>query len=281
MAAPSYRLGLPAWAFPGWRDTYFPGDQPTLSSYARVFTTVEGNTTFYRIPDADAVASWRRRLVGTGLKVCFKLPRTVTHESPADLGDMRRFLSVLEPMAEFIGPYLIQFPTTVGPTDLDAVDSLLGQLPRAARAAIEVRHPEFFATPALLHPLIERYELGRVVLDSRPIFEGDRSHPEVLEALHAKPELPVLPEIHNDLSLTRLILHPELPSNARYLNEWVERSAASIRDGIDTYMMIHCPNNLRCPPLARMFHEALCRQPGMEALAPLPEWQVPQQGSLI
>ena len=146
---------------------------------------------------------------------------------------------------------------------------------------IEVRHPELFTKPALLHPLIERYELGRAVLDSRPIFEGDRSHPEVLKALHAKPDLPVLPEIYNGLSLTRLILHPDLPSNERYLQEWVERSAKSIRDGNDTYMMIHCPNNLHCPPLARTFHDALRREPGMEALAPLPEWQVPQQGSLI
>jgi uncharacterized protein YecE (DUF72 family) len=54
-----YYLGLPAWGFPGWSGTYFPrpaGSESALGHYARVFNTVEGNTTFYRVPDAPTVA---------------------------------------------------------------------------------------------------------------------------------------------------------------------------------------------------------------------------------
>ena len=31
-----YRIGLPAWAFPGWKDRYFPARPSALAGYARV-----------------------------------------------------------------------------------------------------------------------------------------------------------------------------------------------------------------------------------------------------
>ena len=42
--------------------------------------------------------------------------------------------------------------------------------------------------------------------------------------------------------------------------------------------MIHCPNNLHCPPLALDFHERLQRKVTMPSLAP---WPVPEQGLLL
>ena len=120
------------------------------------------------------------------------------------------------------------------------------------------------------------------MLDARPIFAGDRSHPDVLNALHAKPDLPVLPTVYHGLSFVRLVLHPDvdnMDSNEPYLQEWAERSADSLRAGHDTYMMIHCPNNLHCPPLAARFH-ALLRE-RLPAIAELPAWPVPQQGQLL
>ncbi len=274
-----YRLGLPAWAYPGWRGRYFPSDQPMLTSYAQVFNTVEGNTSFYRTPVEQTVDSWRAALSALDLEICFKLPRTVTHERYTDPAELRAFLDAIEPLDGHLGPLLVQFPATIGELELPAVETLLEQLPRGRRAVIEVRHPNLFAKPELLEPLLDRYHLGRVVLDARPIFEGDRSHPDVLSALHAKPDLPVLPTVYHELSFVRLVLHPDLDSNAAYLGEWAERCAESISAGHATYMMIHCPNNLHCPPLAAQFHELLReRLPDLQAL---PAWPVPQQGQLL
>ncbi|MEM7501784.1 MAG: DUF72 domain-containing protein [Pseudomonadota bacterium] len=274
-----YRLGLPAWAFPGWRGRYFPADRPMLTSYAQVFNTVEGNTSFYRTPSEQAVDGWRDALSASDLEICFKLPRAVTHERYTDPAVLHEFLEAIEPLEGHLGPLLVQFPATIGEAELPAVEGLLEALPRARRAVIEVRHPQLFSKPTLLEPLLDRFELGRVVLDARPIFEGDRSHPDVLRALHAKPDLPVRPAVYHGLSFVRLVLHPDLESNAAYLSEWAERSAESIDAGHATYMMIHCPNNLHCPTLAAQFHELLRdRVSGMDNLA---AWPVPQQGQLL
>ena len=91
----------------------------------------------------------------------------------------------------------------------------------------------------MLAPTLERYAAGRVVLDSRPLYEGDRSHPEVLDALHEKPDVPVSSTVYNDVAFIRLILHPDPDSNRRYIDEW-ERMSDRIgfwldREGYATY----------------------------------------------
>jgi uncharacterized protein YecE (DUF72 family) len=278
---PAYRLGLPAWAFPGWRGRYFDQQPSALASYARVFNTVEGNTTFYRIPDPDTVQSWRRAVEGTGFRFCFKLPRSVTHERTSDLEALHGFFAAIDPLGDHLGPVLLQFPATLGPDDLHALEALCSRLPVARRYALEVRHPRFFQEPGLLEPLLDRYGFGRVVFDTRALYEGDRRHPEVLAAVHEKPDLPVLDRVHNDLVFLRLLLHPDRLHNHIYIDDWARRLAAHLRMGRVAYVMIHCPNNLHCPALAAEFHAALGSQAEMQDLDPLPPWSVPQQQPLL
>lgn len=277
--AKRYFLGLPAWAFPGWKDRFFTDTPSRLTSYATVFNTVEGNTTFYRIPDRNTVLRWRDAVDGTDFRFCFKLPREVTHETKPDLRSLDRFLDVIELLDDSLGPLLVQFPATVGPAELSNFKTVFAMLDGRRRFTVEVRHRAFFDAPDRLAPTLDRFSAGRVRLDSRPIFDGDRAHPELLDALHEKPDVPVLDEVYGDISLIRLILHPDISSNRPYIERWATRVANDLAAGVDTYMMIHCPNNLHCPPLAREFHEALRRQPGSD-LAPMPAWPVPQQDFL-
>lgn len=280
MAPPTYHLGLPAWAFPGWKDRYFSDTPSRLASYASVFDTVEGNTTFYRTPDSGTVARWKEAVTGRDFRFCFKLPREVTHERHPDLVALGRFLDAIEPLGEHLGPLLVQFPATMGPADLETFEPVFGTI-RSFRAVVEVRHPAFFEEPALLEDTLDTLRAGRVMLDSRPLYDGNLEHPEVQQALHEKPDVPVLDTVYNDVALVRLILHPDLVSNAPYLDEWVKRCAAWLDAGIDTYMMIHCPNNLHCPPLALDFYDRLRSRPGCETLPPLPLWPVPSQQGLF
>lgn len=280
MGPSNYHLGLPAWAFPGWKDRYFSDSPSRLASYASVFDTVEGNTTFYRTPDVNTVERWREAVAGRDFRFCFKLPRQVTHERHPDLVALGRFLDVIEPLGEHLGPLLVQFPATMGPADLETFDPVFSAI-RDFRAVVEVRHPAFFEEPALLEDTLESLGAGRVILDSRPLYEGDLEHPEVQQALHEKPDVPVLDTVYNDIALVRLILHPDIGSNTTYLDEWTARCAAWLAEGIDTYMMIHCPNNLHCPPLALDFNDRLRSQAGGARPSPLPPWPVPSQQGLF
>ena len=279
--APEYRLGLPAWAFPGWKGRYWEARPSPLADYARFFATVEGNTTFYRIPEARTVAAWREAVAGRDFEFCFKLPRSVTHEPAPSLADLDDFLRAIEPLGGHLGPLLVQFPATAGPTEIAGMEAVLSRLSREFRYAVEVRHPLFFSRPELLEPLLAEHGCGRVMMDSRPIYQGNTDHPEVQQALHEKPDVPVLDTVYNGLAFVRLVLHPDPAGNEHWIGEWSRRVADYLRAGHRVYMMIHCPNNLHCPPYARTFHETLRREPGMDFLPELPPWPLPRQGSLL
>ena len=272
-----YRLGLPAWAFPGWKNRYFVDSPSRLESYASVFNCVEGNTTFYSTPSASTVDRWLAS-VPADFRFCFKLPRQVTHEPRPDYAELKRYLDALEPLKAVLGPLMVQLPASVDAAAIDRLEPVFAAVAARHAFVIEVRHPEFFAKPALLEPCLEKYGAGRVVLDSRPVYQGDRSHPEVLDALHEKPDLPVLDSVYGNMPFIRLILHPDIVSNAPYLEEWAARTTQWIDAGLRPFMMIHCPNNLHCPPLALDFHERVRRQTGASSL---PAWPVPEQHVLL
>ena len=277
--AGNYFLGLPAWAFPGWTGEYFPAGGSALAHYARVFNTVEGNTTFYRVPDAVSVARWRDAVAGTDFRFSFKLPRSVTHERRTAWDDLAQFFTVLEPLGEHLGPFLVQCPATLGPDALPALDALFSKLPDSYRYVLEVRHPTFFAEPGRLEPLLERSGAGRVMFDSRPIYREDSQHPEVLAARHKKPDVPLLDTVYNGLGYARVVLHPEPDHNGPYVDEWLHRCESYLASGQTVYFMMHCPNNQHCPAFAADFHQRLCAT--VPDLAPLAPWPVPRQDSLF
>ena len=281
MQLDNYHIGLPAWAFPGWTGSFFNSQPSALASYASVFNTVEGNTTFYHTPDTQSVEKWCTALISTSFKICFKLPRIITHEKSPDFDHLKLFIDRIAPLTPNLGPFLLQFPSSIGPTDLPFVESILKQLPENYRCAIEVRHPAFFSQPERLEPLLSKYNLGRVCMDTRPVFHGNRNHPEVVAALHDKPDLPVLGKAYNSMVFVRLLLHPDLINNDVYLNQWAKRIDQALAANCECFMMIHCPNNQHCPSLAAVFHERLRQLPTGRNLLPLKSWPVPQQQQLL
>ncbi len=170
-------------------------------------------------------------------------------------------------------------PATLGPDALPELDALFGRLPGDYRYVLEVRHPDFFSRPALLEPLLERSGAGRVMFDSRPIYREDTRHPEVLAARHKKPDVPLLDTVYNGLVYARVVLHPELRHNGRYMEEWLQRCKAYLASGHTVFFMAHCPNNQHCPELAFHFHQSLCET--VPTLGPLPPWPVPRQAALF
>ena len=181
--------------------------------------------------------------------------------------------------AEHLGPFLVQCPASLGPAELPRLERLFAALPEQWEYVLELRHPSFFEEPQRVEPLLARYRAGRVMFDSRPIYRGDTTHPEVLAARHRKPDVPLLDTVYNGIAYARVVLHPDDSQNGRWVAEWLDRCDAYLKAGHRLYFMMHCPNNQHCPLFAERFHEALrARLPELPALAP---WPVPQQPALF
>ena len=154
-----YWLGCSGWAYEDWVGPFYPAGTPPgdyLERYARVFRTVEVDSSFYRSPTPFLVRRWTDR-TPVGFRFSFKVPRDVTHESDdaKAASVLAQFLSALAPLraAGKLGPVVLQFPASFrAPAGTDRLRRLLGAIPAEFLLAVELRHGSWWtpATRALL-----------------------------------------------------------------------------------------------------------------------------------
>ncbi|MEM7066326.1 MAG: DUF72 domain-containing protein [Cyanobacteria bacterium P01_B01_bin.77] len=286
----SFRLGCAVWAYKEWLGDFYPaGSRATnfLRLYGERLTCVEGNTTFYSIPTPEMVQRWVDNTPDT-FRFCPKLPRTVTHRGALvpQLADALSFLSLMQGLGARLGPIFAQLPPRYSPASFADLENFVAGWPHATNPlAVEVRHLDWFKSPQSerLNSLLAKFNVGRVLLDSRPVFTW--SHPTddpQLRSERKKPRVPLLPVTTANVVLVRYISHPELDRNRDFLAGWVERVGEWLAQGLSVYFFVHCPTEVKSPAIARYFQEQL-EKTGID-VSPLP-WSLieaePQQLGLF
>ena len=273
--SPVLHVGCPMWAHRPWVGRFYPtGTQPgtELALYAQWCTAVEGNTTFYAQPTATTVDKWLRQTTDD-FRFAFKLPRTVTHDKRLrDVGaEVRSFLNVIEPLGQRIGPVQVQLPGSFGPADLDALLAFLRRLPQDWPWAVELRHRELFdfsAAHRAVDKLCLERNIGRVVLDTRPLYAVAARSTAAIDEQRQKPDLPVVLDAIGSSPIVRVIGEDTVDGTLQGLLAWVPQIVAWLDEGRTPYVFVHQPENLESPGLARALHEAVAAK--LPALAPLP-----------
>lgn len=111
-----------------------------LHYYAERLDTVEINTTFYRNPSAEIVASWSNS-VPASFRFAVKAHRRITHNRrmPNLEEAVRAMMAVTEGFGERLGPVLFQFPATA-PFEEGRVERIVAAVPAHWRLAFQFRH---------------------------------------------------------------------------------------------------------------------------------------------
>ncbi|NDJ18064.1 DUF72 domain-containing protein [Myxacorys almedinensis] len=258
----TFRIGCAIWAYKGWVGELFPAKsrpKDFLRLYSQRFTCVEGNTTFYSIPSAEAVARWAAE-TPSEFKFCPKLPRTITHYGllKSSLSEALRFLELMQGLSDRLGVLMLQLPPSFSPANLENLSTFLaGWATTRAPLAVEVRHLEWFKEPhkSRLNALLDAVNVGRVLLDTRPIYECE-DEPQI-GSNRKKPNVPLQPTVTANTAIVRYISHPNLDFNEQYLREWVERIDRYLQQNIEVYFFVHCPIEARSPHIARYVQQQL------------------------
>ena len=241
-------LGLPQWSHPAWPGHLLgvcakPAEH--LAHYARVFNTVEGNTTFYALPKLEIVQRWRD-MTGDDFRFCFKFPATISHQAALRHCDelSSEFFARLAPLASRIGQYWLQLPATFGPRDLPALWHFLDGLPKDFTYGVEVRHPEFFAKgeeEQTLNRGLHQRGVNRVILDSRPVHAA-RPHSEAIrDAQRKKPKVPVHAVLTATNPLIRFIGSDDMTQNRELFQVWLQK-LAQWHQTTTPYLFLHTPD---------------------------------------
>ncbi len=264
------------WANRDWVGRHLPTDTRPgheLAAYSRVCNAVEGNTTFYALPDPASVERWIDETPPDFRFVC-KLPRTVTHDRRLRHADaeVTEFLERMTPLGERLGPVTLQLPPSFGPDDLPVLDAFLRDAPDHVDWAVEIRHRAFEAEGPSEHAvadLLARHDADRVVIDTRAVFAGPRVTPAEIEAFERKPRLAVRPMATSTMPIVRFIGQTDLAANEPFWRKWIGPVARWLADGRHPIVFLHTPDNVDAPALARTFHAAVAAE--VDELAPLPE----------
>lgn len=140
-----------------------------LAVYARVFDTVEVDSTFYAIPSIAAVDGWNKR---TPRRFSFspKLPQEITHRHALGSGGraaLAEFCDRIQLLDEKLGVVLIQLPPQFEPVpeNVRALRGFLPQLPRDVRFGVEFRHPEWLQESVT--DLLARYNVALALVEGQ------------------------------------------------------------------------------------------------------------------
>jgi uncharacterized protein YecE (DUF72 family) len=135
-----------------------------LAFYAGLFDTVEVNTTFYRLPRRDSVATWVAE-TPPGFLFAVKASRFLTHmKRLTDLGTgVERFYERIGPLLATpkMGPVLWQLPESFHRND-ERLESALARLP-PGRHCFEFRHASWFSDD--VYALLRQHGAALVIGD--------------------------------------------------------------------------------------------------------------------
>ena len=168
LAAP-IRIGTQGWNYDAWVGPFYPtGTRAAefLTVYARAFTTVEVDSTFYAIPPAKTLRAWAER-TPPGFRFALKMPQEITHERrlrPVD-DTLELFFERARELEDKLGPVLVQLGPDFGPAELPALAKFLPRLPGDLQVAVEFRQRGWITDGVLA--LLAEHDVALALTDGR------------------------------------------------------------------------------------------------------------------
>jgi uncharacterized protein YecE (DUF72 family) len=224
-------VGTSGYSYKEWKGSFYPAklpDKEMLSFYAKQFSTVEINHSFYRMPAESALQNWAKS-VPEGFRFALKANQQITHiRRLRDCeSTLKRFLEVASILndGDHLGPILVQLPPTFK-FDKPLLEEFLALKPPAFHFAFEVRHPSWY--------LDATYEVLRKHQTALCLSETDKQTP---------PDVITAPFTYARLRLEDY--------TAQQIKSWRQRLDSWLTQGIDVYVYFKHEDAGKAPAYAR------------------------------
>lgn len=257
---PPFYIGLPVWQHSYWPSHWFAhpdARQNGLAHYARAMNSIEGNTTFYALPDENTVQKWASA-VPAQFRFTFKWHQSISHAAQLDPHNptVARQQALLSALGTRLSQMMLQLPATFGPPQLSQLAHFLDVLAPTTAMAVEVRHPAFFAkgdAERALNQLLISYQCNRIIMDTRALFTGPTDSVITSEVRTKKPRVPVNVIATGNSPIVRFVGNNDEKVNRQKLMPWVDKCHQWRREGKTPFLFLHRPDNKDAPWLAHLF----------------------------
>ncbi|MCD6231698.1 DUF72 domain-containing protein [Candidatus Aerophobetes bacterium] len=209
-------VGTSGWWYEHWRERFYPADlekREWFSYYAKSFSTVEINSSFYRLPFENVVKGWAKK-APENFKFTLKMWRRVTHYKKLEdtKEDLKIFFTRIEPLKGNLGAILYQLPPSLK-INLHLLENFLKILPPRFDQAIEFRHKSWLTKEVF--SLLEKYNIAYCII--------------------SMPRFPEISEITSNISYIRFHGREALYGSSyseEELKSWAERIKSFSQKGV-------------------------------------------------
>jgi uncharacterized protein YecE (DUF72 family) len=256
-------LGTQGFSFNDWVGPFYPeGTSPRsyLEAYARHFSAVEIDSTFYGVPRATTIRGWYQR-TPAHFKFAAKFPRLITHDKKLEgaLGDAEAFVGSMQALEDKLAVLTLQFAYDFKPDFFDRLDNFLGSLPVGPCYAVEVRNRDWL-TPTF-REMLAGHKAALVLQDLHymPRLDWVTADFSVIRWLGRRQEIQIFDHIQID--------------RTKVLETWAEIVTGFLGAGIDVYGFFNNHFAGHSPASVRQF-AALLGRPIHPPRAENPEQQL-------
>jgi uncharacterized protein YecE (DUF72 family) len=161
-------LGTCGWSYQEWVGLFYPNNRVAkLPFYAKIFDTVEVDSSFYRMPTKSMVKGWAKA-TGPFFKFSLKVPKTITHDRRLQNTEkeLQAFLDVIKPLEDAgkLGCLLVQLAPSFSYDEVGSLESFLEILPACIHFAVEFRHESWDRKETWA--LLEKHNVANTITES-------------------------------------------------------------------------------------------------------------------
>lgn len=234
---------------------YPKGTKDELTYYSTQFNSIELNATFYSMPSAEQVLTWKDK-TPADFKFFPKIPNTVSH--------YRRLLNITDVVTQFatsvlifdekLGMVFLQLHDNFKPKDDERLEKFIQDWPKEVPLAIELRNSEWFADEEIFNKtmdVFEKHNITNIIVDTA----GRR------DMLHMRLTTP-----------TAFIRYVGANAESDYtrLDDWLERIKLWKKEGLENlYFFVHQNIEKASPLLSAYFIEAVNKEFDMNIHVPV------------
>ena len=163
-------IGCAKWNKTDLKGFYPRGTKDELSYYSTQFNSIELNATFYGMPTAEQVRTWKEK-TPKDFKFFPKITNTVSH--------FRRLLNITDVVTQFatavlnfdekLGMVFLQLHDNFKPKDYERLEKFVKDFPREIPLAIELRNNEWFSDEEIFNKtcqLFKENNITNIIVDT-------------------------------------------------------------------------------------------------------------------
>ena len=163
-------IGCAKWNKTDLKGFYPKGTKDELTYYATQFNSIELNATFYGMPTAEQVLTWKEK-TPSDFKFFPKITNTVSH--------FRRLLNIDDVVTQFatavlnfdekLGMVFLQLHDNFKPKDYERLEQFVTKWPKEVPLAIELRNTEWFTDEEIFDKTCQLFEdnhITNIIVDT-------------------------------------------------------------------------------------------------------------------